>query len=154
MILKFIINTSWLLLMIAISALIYVRMAPHNLAALHVVPPTGATPDVPVISDGSALFLQVFDSESQTVWQNIETVILNTPRTKQIAGGQDGGMISYVTRSRLFGFPDYTTVLLTETGDKTQMQMFGRLRFGRSDFGVNAARLKLWVQAIKALDQG
>ncbi len=154
MVSKFIINTSWLLLMIAISALVYVRMAPHNLGLVHVVPPTGATPDAPVIGDGSALFLQVFDSQPKTVWANISTVISNTPRTKQIAGSQDAGMISYVTRSRIFGFPDYTTVLVTEIGGKTHMQMFGRLRFGRSDFGVNGARLRGWVQAIRMLDQG
>jgi len=52
-------------------------------------------------------------------------------------------MITYVTRSRVFGFPDYTTV--RQAGP--QLEIYGRLRFGRSDLGVNAARIDGWLQS-------
>ena len=38
----------------------------------------------------------------------------------------------------MFGFPDYTTV--QHTGD--QLKLFARLRFGKSDLGVNRKRLE------------
>lgn len=150
---KFIINTSWLLVMIAISGLIYVRFSAHDTALVHVMPPTGATTDSPVINEGSASFLYLSENKPESLWDNISSVVLSTPRTQKIAGSEKSGMITYVTRTRVFGFPDYTTILVSQNAEKTQVRMFGRLRFGRSDFGVNAARLKGWVLALKALDQ-
>ena len=51
-------------------------------------------------------------------------------------------MITYITRSRVFGFPDYTTV--RQAGP--QLELYGRLRFGGSDLGANAARLDHWLE--------
>ena len=55
-------------------------------------------------------------------------------------------MITYVTRSRLIGFPDYTTV---EAKDG-MVTVFARLRFGRSDLGVNRRRVEGWIKALGA----
>ena len=63
-----------------------------------------------------------------------------------LAGSVEQGMITYVTRSIVVGFPDYTTVL--QNGD--QLVIYARLRFGRSDFGVNHARIKRWIDALQA----
>ena len=54
-------------------------------------------------------------------------------------------MITYVTRSRVFGFPDYTTV--RQAGDT--LEIHGRLRFGESDMGVNAARVDGWLERLR-----
>lgn len=63
------------------------------------------------------------------------------PRTERLAGSVDEGMVTYVTRSAVFGFPDYTTIGLRDG----QIVLFARLRFGKSDLGVNAARLDGWL---------
>ena len=60
------------------------------------------------------------------------------PRTRVLAGSVNEGRITYVTRSKVIGFPDYTTV---EHSDGL-LRMHARLRFGRSDLGVNAERLR------------
>jgi uncharacterized protein (DUF1499 family) len=51
----------------------------------------------------------------------------------------------YVTRSAVFGFPDYTT--LRRAGD--QLEIYGRLRFGKSDLGVNATRIDGWLMRLR-----
>ena len=57
-------------------------------------------------------------------------------------------MITYVTRSALFRFPDYTTVRHRDA----QIEIYGRLRFGRSDLGVNAARIDRWLERFRRDD--
>ena len=60
------------------------------------------------------------------------------PRTHVLAGSVADGRVTYITRSRVFGFPDYTT--LEQDGDR--LKAYARLRFGGSDLGVNATRLE------------
>jgi len=153
MIRKFLVNTAWLVLMIVVSGLVYIRMAPDDVALVHVAPPTGAEPGVPVIGQGSALFVTDYDATPEQMWRAVQQVILSTPRTNYLAGSAKDGMITYVTRSMVFGFPDYTTVAVTQNEQGSRVTLFGRLRYGRSDFGVNAKRLRGWVKALKSLDQ-
>ena len=73
------------------------------------------------------------------------------PRTKVLAGSVAEGKITYVTRTRIAGFPDLTTVTLTQlpaTG-KSTLQIYARLRFGKADLGVNKARVRDWVARAK-----
>lgn len=145
---KFVINTAWLLLMVAISGLIYIRTAPHNSKLEHANPPTGAAPDKPVIKAGSALFSQGFEETPASILQRLNTIALATPRTKILAGSVEEGMVTYVTRSLGFGFPDYTTVQAVVDGSGARLTLYGRLRFGKSDFGVNKQRISDWLQAL------
>ena len=57
----------------------------------------------------------------------------------------DEGRITWVTRSALWGFPDYTTAEVTPTDGGRSSTIFARPRFGSSDMGVNAARLEDWL---------
>ncbi len=53
---------------------------------------------------------------------------------------------SCVTRSAVWGFPDYTTV---EQRDG-KLMIYARSRFGSSDLGVNGKRVAGWLDALKA----
>lgn len=150
---KFAINTLWMLLMIVISGLVYIRTAPHDTAVLHVAPPMGATPDAPVIKDASGLFVQVFAAPPKDVLEAFDEIAMASKRTRILAGSVEAGMITYITRSRIFGFPDYTTVQAVSEGQGSRVILYGRLRFGRSDFGVNSARLRGWLKALETLHQ-
>ncbi|MEM9126862.1 MAG: DUF1499 domain-containing protein, partial [Pseudomonadota bacterium] len=66
-------------------------------------------------------------------------------RTSVLAGSVSDGLVTYVTRSRLIGFPDYTTA--QQDGDT--LRIHARLRFGRSDFGVNRNRVDTWLAALQ-----
>lgn len=148
---KFVINTMWLLLMIVISGLVYVRMAPHDITALHVPPPMDAAPDGPVIKDNSGLFVQEFAVPPADILEAFNTAALTTKRTRILAGSVEEGMITYVTRSRILGFPDYTTVQAVAEGQGSRVTIYARLRFGRSDFGVNSTRVRGWLSIVEAL---
>lgn len=152
MIPNFAINTAWLLLLIAISGLVYVRIAPHNAAAEHLVPPIGAMPGEPDIMDGSAVFADVFTAPPAEILAQLNSAALATPRTHVLAGSIKEGMITYITRSSVFGFPDYTTVQVVADAQGSRATIYGRARFGRSDFGVNSARIRGWLGAVEALD--
>lgn len=64
------------------------------------------------------------------------------PRTNLLAGSVEDGLATYVTRTKFLGFPDYTTA--RQDGDL--LKVYARLRFGRSDLGVNGARIASWLR--------
>ena len=75
----------------------------------------------------------------------LDPIIRATPRTRLLAGGVAEGRATYVTRSAVIGFPDYTTI--EQDGDV--LKIFARQRFGRSDFGVNETRVTGWLNALQ-----
>ena len=70
------------------------------------------------------------------------------PRTRVLAGDLDRLMITYVQRSRVFGFPDYLTVKAVEMEGGAGLIIWSRARYGRGDFGVNRARVDAWLTAL------
>lgn len=63
-----------------------------------------------------------------------------------IAGDLGAGLATYVVRSPLMGFPDAVSVRLDPAGeDGTRISVFARARFGYSDMGVNAKRVRDWL---------
>ena len=70
-----------------------------------------------------------------------DRIVRATPRTTVLAGSVEAGMVSYVTRTAAWGFPDYTTA--RQNGDR--LETYARSRFGNGDFGVNRVRLEAWL---------
>ena len=151
MIWKFIINTGWLLLVIAISGLVYVRFAPDDIAAVHVRPPVVLDMDRILKFDHRKLRAVIHASPVKTVLEQMNTVALDTPRTQVLAGSIQENLLTYVTRSNVFGFPDYTTVFIEPDGQGSRLTIHARQRFGKADFGVNASRVRDWLSRLEAL---
>jgi uncharacterized protein (DUF1499 family) len=80
----------------------------------------------------------------------LDAIALATPRTERLAGSAEEGRITWVTRSRLMGYPDYTTA---QVMPGPGLCVFGRQRFGREDFGVNGARIAGWMQELLGLPE-
>jgi Protein of unknown function (DUF1499) len=78
----------------------------------------------------------------------LDAIALATPRTKRLAGSAAEGRITWVTRSALMGFPDYTTA---QVMPGPGLCVMGRQRFGSEDLGVNAARIGAWMQELLGL---
>ncbi|MGR3623589.1 DUF1499 domain-containing protein [Pseudophaeobacter sp.] len=76
-------------------------------------------------------------------------IATSAPRTKLLAGSVEDGMATYVTRTKVIGFPDYTTA--RQDGDL--LKVYARLRFGRSDLGVNKARIDRWLAQMPQVPQ-
>ncbi|GAA6199052.1 DUF1499 domain-containing protein [Aquicoccus sp. SU-CL01552] len=129
----------WVLLGLAVAGMAYVRLAPSNPARWHRPPDvnsdktfkSGVKRRLPAGPDGLA---------------RLDAIIRDTPRTRVLAGSPGEGMITYVTRSRVMGFPDYTTVQKVNG----TLELYARLRFGRSDLGVNGARVEGWLARLQA----
>lgn len=129
----------WVIVALVVAILAYVRLAPTDASAMH----GAVTADED--ADGEGHCVRVLDA-GPDAFARVNAAMVALPRTTRVAGSVDEGRVTYVTRSKWIGFPDYTTV--EQSGGR--VKMFARLRFGRSDFGVNRARLEQLVKAAGA----
>lgn len=96
-------------------------------------------------------------ADAQATMAALDEIIRATPRTTVLAGAVEEGLITYVTRSNLWGFPDYTTVYAgaddtVEGGFGPLLKVHGRLRFGLDDLGVNKARVEGWLAQLESAE--
>ncbi|MEM6890746.1 MAG: DUF1499 domain-containing protein, partial [Pseudomonadota bacterium] len=120
----------FLLLFVTVGVMAYIRLAPSDPARWHVPVAVRETTD---LADGAVRVVPGGQAELHRLAQAMAAA----DRTRVLSGTVVDGRITYISRSRVFGFPDYTTL---ETSDG-EVRAFARLRFGGSDLGVNAARL-------------
>lgn len=124
----------------------WVRLAPADAGRWHVAadaPGMGHSPGM-----GSHIWRGVVAGEGEAEMAQLDRIIRDTPRTTVIAGTVGAGMATYETRSKLWGFPDYTTLSLgAEEGGPRYVEIYSRLRFGSSDLGVNRDRIIGWLEA-------
>ncbi len=128
---------AWLLAVLVVLGLGWIRLAPSDPARWHQRPSVAADRDM---KDGVLRAVQT----GPEGLARLDAVARATPRTRVLAGSVSEGMVTYVTRSRVFGFPDYTTAW--QDGD--MLRIWARLRFGRSDLGVNRDRVDQWLAAL------
>jgi len=114
-----------------VGLMAFVRLAPSEPMRWHQMPDTITDRDL----EGGVM------RRTEGDLAVLDRIIRDTPRTQVLAGSVQQGMVTYVTRSRVFGFPDYTTV----RQDGEMLEIYARLRFGRSDLGVNADRVDRWL---------
>ena len=131
-----------LLLVLTLGFAAWVRLAPSDPARWHTDPAQGAAgPN----SHVAKVFVPLPPEEALAAF---DAVALAEPRTRRLAGSPAEGRITYVSRSRLWGFPDYTTVAAVPEEGGSSLVLHARARFGQSDLGVNAARVGRWVAAL------
>jgi len=127
----------------------YVRLAPLNADRWHKsdlpnlavgsYPAEGGFSAVHAVADGPAALA------------DLDGVIRQTARTTTVGGKVGQGRVTYVTRSALWAFPDYTVVQLKTAPDGQEvLHVQGHLRFGKSDLGVNRKRIEGWLAALDA----
>ncbi|PIE14516.1 MAG: hypothetical protein CSA70_01835 [Rhodobacterales bacterium] len=126
-----------LLLALVMVFAVWVRVAPSDAMRWHKMREIEADRDL----EGG--MLRVVETGPDGL-ARLDKVARATARTSVLAGSVEEGMITYVTRTVAWGFPDYTTV--RQTGDR--LEIYARLRFGRKDFGVNKARVEGWLAAL------
>jgi hypothetical protein len=136
-----------LLIVLILGAMAYVRLAPTDAALWHKRPTATAPGDI--AQEGGFQAARRITAPPAEVLAALEKIALATPRSWLLAGSVAEGMITFQTRSRLWGFPDQTTVAVQ--GDL--LVIYGRLRFGRSDSGVNKNRIENWLVALGPLTE-
>ena len=129
----------WIILAVVVVLVAIVRLAPIDAERWHV--PVTASAD----KDGIGRAVRVIPGDGD-VLARLDSAMMAEPVTSRIAGSVGEGHVTYVSRSKWWGFPDFTTIQLVDG----QIRMFARLRFGRRDFGVNARRLERLNRRVQA----
>lgn len=137
------------LLIAVLGLMAFVRLAPTDVARWHVAQTDTGWAKAPwdaVLSEtgGARLRLSAATGAPGDLLARLDAVALATPRTTRLVGSVAEGRITWVTRSALWGFPDFTTAEARVDG----LYIHARLRFGREDMGVNVKRLEGWRAAL------
>ena len=120
-----------IVLVLIVGGMAYVRLAPTDVTRWHQAVEASVSTDLP----GGAIRVIAAD---EAALARVDAAARDLPRTRVLAGSVEEGRITYVTRSAMIGFSDFTTIEYSDG----QLKMFARLRFGQSDMGVNAKRLQ------------
>ncbi|MEM6825767.1 MAG: DUF1499 domain-containing protein [Pseudomonadota bacterium] len=141
--------TLFVLLGLILLAATWIRLAPVDASRWHQFP-ENADPRIPdSATPNSRLSHRSYAESAKDIMERLNGVALQTPRTKVLAGLPEDGMVTYVTRSRIWGFPDYTTAIArTDDAGGTTLMLFGRAGIGAYDWGVNGKRIDLWLEAL------
>jgi uncharacterized protein (DUF1499 family) len=106
---------------------------------------------VPAENGGGDMASPVFDMSAETLAERVGDVIATEPRAHRLAGDLSDGFVTYVVRSRWVGFPDYVSILIQPVGEEqSTISIWSRARFGYSDWGVNEARVRRWLEALQS----
>ncbi|MEP5730038.1 MAG: DUF1499 domain-containing protein [Sulfitobacter sp.] len=136
----------WIILLVVVGLLAIVRFAPSDPARWHQNASPAGTETLK--RKKGLVWRKEISGDGLSELRALVGVAQATARTSLLAGSVDAGQVTFITRSKLAGFPDYTTMGIYTAPDGTRyLEVYGRLRFGRSDLGVNAKRIKGWVGA-------
>jgi uncharacterized protein (DUF1499 family) len=139
---------------LVVLGLAYVRFAPNDPAIWHGDPLTAVRTTAGgwlVRPEGGDAPSPVIPGDPADVLAALDRIALATPRTHVLTGTVLTGQVTYVTRSLIMGFPDFTTVtVLPAPGGGSLPVLFARQRFGDGDMGVNRARVESWLAQLAA----
>lgn len=139
-----------IILILGAAGFFWIRLAPIDRDQWHVDP---AETDDPEKSGTRLIGRQAprYPADPDTVLAAFSDIALAEPRTRVLEGDADEGMITFVSRSRVFGFADFITVKAVSEGAVTKLSVASRARLGPKayDWGVNTARLDRWLQDMR-----
>jgi uncharacterized protein (DUF1499 family) len=142
------------LLAVAVAGAAYVRLAPDDPTLWHVDPLAASGPAKPNAyrvgpAEGVDAPAPVYAVPAHELAAAFDAMALSQPRTTRLAGDPEALWATYVQRSLFMRFPDYVSVRFVDQGEgRSTLALFSRARYGRSDLGVNRARVEDWLSAL------
>jgi Protein of unknown function (DUF1499) len=143
------------LIVLAVGLAAYVRLAPSDpgrwhldMAAPGFQPPARAAAFCPRRETRYDMTADPF-----ALLARLDEIALAAPGTTRLAGSAEDGRITWITRSRIMGFPDFTTAQVITDDDGPRLCIIARQRFGDFDWGVNARRVGAWTQELLGLNE-
>ena len=98
------------------------------------------------------LVTPVYKVPAAQLFAAVQSVAASQPATFVAATYPDRLQAHWVVRSAVFNFPDLVTAQVVARGtDTSTLVLYSRSVYGRSDFGVNQARLRTWLAALAIL---
>lgn len=134
---------------VAVAGVAYIRLSPSDMATYHLAPNATEAGDTPGMNSFKAA--RQITAPAADILRVMDRVALGTAHTRLVAGSVGEGLVTYETRSAWMGFPDYTTVTVTEAEAGPLLVINAQSRFGRSDLGVNRARVEDWLTQLGPL---
>jgi uncharacterized protein (DUF1499 family) len=94
----------------------------------------------------------VFDVSAAVLWDRLIAAVLAEPRVRVHEQDKQALYLDFTQTSFLFRFPDRVSVQIVPAGGaRATLAVYSRSKYGRSDLGVNAKRVK---RLLAALEQG
>jgi uncharacterized protein (DUF1499 family) len=127
---------------------------PPPMDVMHIVRP--ATPNTalaapPEFVPTPDIFVPPYHVSPRQLFDAIHAVAAAQPRTYLAVDYPERWQTDWVVRSRVFNFPDLITVqVLPVTADTSTLVIYAHSVYGRSDLGVNLARLRTWTSTLDA----
>ncbi|SDW76199.1 DUF1499 domain-containing protein [Roseicitreum antarcticum] len=132
--------------------MLFVRVSPNAPADWHEDPALVQKPSKPnahlIRLVGGDEIAPIYALTPEALAERIDQ-IAREDGAELLAGSVADGHMTYISRSTLMGFPDFTSVKVSRAGDGATFSAFARARFGQSDMGVNRARLTRWLAALE-----
>jgi uncharacterized protein (DUF1499 family) len=92
---------------------------------------------------------QLLAGSPEAAMEAFKSVALAAPRTHLTREGH--GQLEFVQRSAIFRFPDHITAEVVMMDGGPALCVYSRSNVGHSDLGVNAKRVKDWLNKVAAL---
>lgn len=90
----------------------------------------------------------VFPVSPDTLWSRLVETVLREPRVSIHDQDKAARYLDFTQVSLIFRFPDRVTVQILPAGDGATLAIYSRSKYGRSDLGVNAKRVKRLLAAL------
>lgn len=91
-----------------------------------------------------------YPEDPDTVLTTIQDIALSEPGTRLLEGDIDEGMLTFVTRSKVCGLVDFTTVKAVNEGAVTKLSIASRSRTRLPGLeGANAERVDRWLHDMR-----
>ncbi len=144
-----------LLVASVIGVLAYIRLAPSSAGVWHVDPLTAKMPKTPnafILRPGyGKKQVPEFAVSATVLAQKFDAMVMSEPRVSQLAGSVAELWVTYLVRTKWMGYPDYVSVKFVAISEnRSTLAIFSRSRFGKSDLGVNRARVLGWLTRLQA----
>jgi uncharacterized protein (DUF1499 family) len=142
----------WIIIALIVAVVLYVRLGPTDVSQWH-VDPISATKTARrnqfLMRDGADAPSLIYHTPPVELATAFNKIALSKPNVTILAGNPTDLWVTYIQRSKLIGYPDFISVRIvpTDTGG-AKLVIYSRSRFGRSDLGVNRARVLNWTAAL------
>ena len=130
-----------LLIIASVAGIIYVRSVGHDPDHWHVDPAKVTQ----VNGSNEYLGSETFAADPSIIGAALTSALGG----EVIAGDLSDGWATFVVRTPLVGYPDYVSVRVVPVEAGTQVIVYSRSRFGKSDLGANKTRVESLFSSLK-----